>query len=272
MVIRPAAQHLGWRRLLVAVYVGLNIGLFLIDPPFDNHDADWEAWRAVADGLASGTLYDLGTAIPYAWSPVFAPVVVVVAWLGPVVTGLAFGAMVLLVRNPLLIWLTFVSFGFWTALAGGNAFLFAFVAGALALAGSRSAALVYLALLFLMPRPVQIPLAVWLLVKYPDVRLPAIGIFTVHAALVLASGYGPQWIETMASIGSPAWDKGPTRWLGLWWLVIGLPLGAWLTRKGYVGWAGVVISTYTVPHNLLMPLVELNRSAMETPPPGQALE
>jgi hypothetical protein len=99
-------------------------------------------------------------------------------------------------------------------LAGGNTMIFVVVAGVLAFRGSRPAAVVYLALLFLMPRPLQVPLAVWLIWKMPEIRWPALIVFVVHAAVVLASGMAGDWFANMAGHVSPLGNYGPSELIG----------------------------------------------------------
>jgi hypothetical protein len=60
-----------------------------------------------------------------------------------------------------------------------------------------------------------------------------------------------------------AWDLGPTRFLGMAWLIIGVPLAAWLTWKGRVGWAGLAMSPYVPPVYLMLLLFEL-RPALQS--------
>jgi hypothetical protein len=75
---------------------------------------------------------------------------------------------------------------------------------------------------------------------------------------VAATGYAVDWISAMLAYGSaPAYNMGPSRVFGVWWLAIGLPLAAWMTLKCRVGWAGLAISPYVLPQYLMWPLVEL---------------
>lgn len=244
-----------------ALYVGLNLSFVLGSPVLESHEIGRAIWKALADGRPP---YDTGTEVPFAFSPLMVPVMVVASSVGIWAWGLLHVGAVLLLRTPLLIVLVIGSWGFWTAFAESNPFVFAFVAGVLAMRGSRTAAIVYMALLFLMPRPVQIPLAMYLIWTMPAIRIPAFGLFVAHGAIVLATGLADDWIAIMAAVANPWWNIGPTAWLGLGWLVAGIPLGTWLLSRGRVGWAGLAWSTYLVPHNLLMPLVErrLNLPAM----------
>jgi hypothetical protein len=45
--------------------------------------------------------------------------------------------------------------------------------------------------------------------------------------------------------------------MGQWWLVVGIPLAAWLTVRGRVGWAALAASPDWLPYYLLMPILEL---------------
>ena len=129
--------------------------------------------------------------------------------------------------------------------------MFVFAAGVVALSGSRAGAITYLGLCCLVPRPVQLPLALWLLWKRPDVRLPFAALATVTVVFAIASGYLVDWLGVLVAIGRTNdihfANLSPTKWIGPAWLVVGVPLGAWLTLKGNVGLAGLAISPYILP-------------------------
>jgi hypothetical protein len=257
----PRPLDVPWRQVGIALYVGVNVGMMLFWNVFGDIDpADWDTWRAVPNGLRQGTLYNLGTELPFILSPLMAPVMATIGMLGMWLVGALQVATVFLLRSPLLIGLTLVSWGFWTGVLGGSAFGFVFVAGALAMRGSKSAALIYMALLFLMPRPVQMPLALYLLWHRPDLRWPTATIAMVNAVGVLLTGYADEWLAALSTLGVPAWNLGPAALIGTWWLVLGIPLGAVLLWRGHPGWAGLAWSTYWVPHYFLMPLVDLREA------------
>ena len=132
-------------------------------------------------------------------SPIAAWVMSGVSWLGywPWLT-LHFAAL-LLVGSKSLILLMLCSWGFWFDFSQGNTLTFVLVAGILGLRGQRSGSLASVALLVLMPRPLQVPLIVWLLCTQPNIRLPSAAIAVVHGVLVLATGQLGQWVEAMAS-------------------------------------------------------------------------
>lgn len=260
-VREASARPSFWNRVAVAGYIGLNIGMSVYSL---GHGvplaADWALWSALPEAIERGTPYMTGTALPMVWSPLMGWVMsAVVLYIGFWPWAALHLAVVGLLRDPLLIVMTIASWGFWMDLAGANTFVFVFVAGALAFAGNRPAAYAYLGLCLLMPRPVQLPLAVWLLVTKPHTRIPFFALFVVHALIVMATGYADDWLMAVVRYGSDPADIGPGHWTGLWWLAIGVPLGVLLTLRGRLGWAGVAVTPYLLPQYLLMPLIELRR-------------
>lgn len=254
VVVRSAT----WRTVALAVYVGVNAWLFIVLPPFAQ---DWTVlWVHLPAALDAGELYRMPTALPYVWSPVIAPLMALIVQVGYWPYFALHLAALAFLRDWRPIALALASWALWVDAFGANTVTFVFVSGALALRGSRPASIVYLALLLLMPRPVQLPLAAWLLWQDRSLWRPFALMFAVHAAAVVASGYAGEWIGIMRSYGSAAgYNLGPTLLFGAWWLVVGLPLAAWLTLKGRVGWAGLALSPYVLPQYLLMPLAELGR-------------
>jgi hypothetical protein len=255
----PGRASVPRRRLGWALYIGVNIGLILSWGPdmLSTHERDWDVWRALGPATSTGSFYELGTELPYLLSPVLAPVMAFVGLIGPLPWAAVNVVMLAVLRDWRLIALILVSLGFWTNVVGGNTFTFVVVSAVLALRGSRSWALVFLGLLFLMPRPVQVPLAMWLLWWMPGIRLAAVGLFAVHAVVVVLTGLGPPWISAMLETAGAPWSIGPDHWIGAYWLAIGIPLAAFLLWRGHPGWAGVAASPYWVPHYFLMPLTEV---------------
>jgi hypothetical protein len=248
----------------VATYAGINIALALTLIRTVPVGPDWEQFSALRDGLTSGGLYELSTQTPYIYSPLAAPLLAAATMLGFGPWALLHVAVLALLRRPLLIGLVACSWAFWTDVATGNTLTFSFVAGVLALHGSRSGAIAYLALVMLIPRPVLFPLAAWLLWRRRDLRLPALWLCVANVALVFASGYAGAWVGAVASYAdAPQYDIGPTMWLGTAWLVVGVPVGVWLTIRGQTGWAGLAVAPYTIPQYFLFPLWELGRTASE---------
>ena len=222
----------------------------------DGHVRDWDTWRALPAALAEGNLYALETELPYPYSPLFAPVMAGIGMIGLIPWAAISCAALMLLRDWRIIVLVLVSVGFWTNVAGGNAFTFVLVSAALALAGSHRAAIVFLVLTMLMPRPLQLPIAAVLIWRMPDIRLPVAAIFVVHGAGVLLTGYADDWIGAVVAQTFPTWNLGPSRWMGWLWLPVGAVLGVLLWWRRRPGWAGLAFSSYWVPHYLLMPLAE----------------
>ena len=260
------SPSLTWRQIGLAVYLGLNIGMILYQPWHVGFTRDWELWRSLAPALATGDLYgSLGVELPYVWSPFMAPLMAAVGIGGPLPWAALHVAALLTLRDWRLIVLMLCTWGFWTDVAGANTFGFVVIAGALAWRGSRSAALVYLTLLFLMPRPIQVPLALLLLLGMPEIRWPALIIFASHTGLVVASGYATSWIANMLEYGSTTpHDLGPRFFLGAVWVPIAIALAAWFTWWRRPGWAGLFVSAYWLPQYFLMPLIEWRSGPRET--------
>lgn len=264
----PPPLDLRWR-VALGIYIVVNLALVLtvrIGPGVPGDPAsmhpDWDLWSSLPAAIARGEMYSSRSEVPFAWSPV-------AGWLMSLVPSVGYWpwlaihvAAVFLLRDRLLIVLTLASWGFWVDAAGGNVFVFVFVAGAIALRGNRTAAIIYLTLFILMPRPIQVPLGLWLLWRLPEIRLPAVALLAVHSIVVLLSGYAADWIHNMLIHVVPvSGNIGPSVLLGLAWLALGVPLGAWLLLQGRFGWAGLAWSSYWLHSYLLMPLLDLRPTA-----------
>jgi hypothetical protein len=138
---------------------------------------------------------------------------------------------------------------------------FILLAAAWALRGSRIATGIYLVLVFLVPRPLMLPVAAWLLWKRTEWRGPFVAAFALHAVAVIATGWAGPWLGTLVAAGADASlpsNVGPGRLIGtLPWILIGLPLAAYLTWRGRLGFASIAASPYWLPYYLIMPLLEL---------------
>ena len=241
------------RRIGIALYLGVNIGMIAYQPWAVGFTRDWDLWRAVSVG---GDLYrDTGAELAYVWSPLMAPVMAAVVAV-PAVWFLAHLAAVTLVRDWVFIGLMLCSWGFWADVAGGNTFTFVVVSGIIAWRGNRHAALVYLALFFLMPRPVQLPLVLLLLWRMPEIRLPGLVIFGAHALVV--SPYAIDWITRTVEYArvTPA-DLSPRFFIGAVWIPIAALIAILFTLRQRPGLAGLFASAYWLPQYFLIPFVDL---------------
>ena len=224
---------------------------------------DWGLYVAAADRLVTGQPLYTDDAL-WRYSPIAAWIMVIVARLGLGVWRALHVVAVLTLRDWRWVALTLTTWPFWVDVSAGNTVVFAFVAGVHALRGSRIGGIVYIALLLLIPRPIQIPLAIWLLWKRPDLRVPAGLLFAAHAALVLISGQGPAWLAYTLKHGGDdagafAINVHPFPEWGLAWLVIGIPLAAVLTWRGRLGLASLALAPYWLAQYLLVGLWELVR-------------
>jgi hypothetical protein len=215
----------------------------------------WTLQRAAADAGQSA-LYasDYG----YRWSPVGAWLLLALPPL-PVWIGLHVAALALL-RDWRLICGVLLSFSFMLDATLGNVITFVVIAAWWAMRGNQWATGIYLVLVLLMPRPLMLPVAAWLLWQRPEWRLPFAALFSVHLLLVAWSGLGEAWLRDLATLSSEEshpLNWGPSRFIGTAWVPLGLALGAWLTWKGRLGWASLAVSPYLFPYYLLFGLLEL---------------
>ncbi len=199
------------RVLIDGTYVGVNLVLIYLSISLGPEAPDWQAFTRLEDALAEGSVYDvIGDATPFVWSPVMAIVMSGVAWVGYWPWLIAHVAALLALRNLRLILLALGSWAFWFDAAQGNTLVFSFILGVLALRGSHVAGIGYLGLLLLMPRPLMLPLAVWLVWKRVNLRAPLIGLLGIHVVLVAVIGSGAEWVVALVAYRGGSWTLGPT--------------------------------------------------------------
>ena len=220
---------------------------------------DWNVLDQIPARLASGTLYVHDGGYNFVWSPLAAALIVAAilpmgfhAWFVLHAVALAW------LRDRQLIALAVCSLPLWIDAGLGNTVAFAFVAGALAMRGSRAAELVYLALFVLIPRPVTLPLVSWLLWHRPQTRMPFLTLAGVVAVTAVGSGYAGEWLGavtpmTTSHVAGVA-NVGPTRLIGPLWLLAGVPASIWLAAHSRLGLAGLAITPYLFPQYLLLAL------------------
>jgi hypothetical protein len=220
---------------------------------------DFATYHAAVERLAIGTLYS--PAEPwYDWrySPVMVFPLALVTWIGQEGwRALHFVALIGLPGWARLIALA--SYPFWFDVAAGNILTFVLVAAYWALRGSRFATGSTLALSLLVPRPMMLPVVVWLLWKQRGWRVPFVAMVLIHGAAVIATGYGSEWIAKLTTVTGAelvpfSTNVAPSAIVGLWWLVAAIPLSAWLFTRGYPASAGLMLQPYWLPYYLLLPL------------------
>ena len=242
-----------------ACYAALNVGLAIHSLSFSPENVDWQLWTQLPAAIAADEVYEINPGLPFVWSPVAAWLMAGVSFLGYWTWVVAHAAVVLLLDRRMMV-LTFLSWPFWVDAALGNTVTFAFVAGILALRGNRPAGVAYLALFLLIPRPLQAPLALWLVWKQPVLRWPFSALFVVHVALVLLSGDAVEWFDSAIEYGRVVHSVGPPAWFGVWWFGAALLVAPWLILRGHVGMAGLLVSPYWLPYYLFWPLIDLRHA------------
>jgi hypothetical protein len=101
---------------------------------------------------------------------------------------------------------------------------------------------------------------VWFLWREPWTRVPFAAVFGLHAAAVLAMGWGPSWAARLVASGSEVasvFNYAPSRIIGVAWIPIGIVLGVIAFRRGRPALAGLLVSPYWLPYYFLLPLAEL---------------
>ena len=235
----------------------LSVLLILFTPLFTGED-----WNAIQHGsqllLAGQSPYHEPL---YRWSPL-------AAWLGVPLLGLPYWAWVgahvlglLALLDPVLILIGLLAWPFWQDAGLGNVMTFVVLAAYWALRGNRVATWAYLAMCVLMPRPLVVPVLVWLLWQRPALRLGFITLAVASIVGALLTGYGFEWLSVLigksgADIANP-YQVGPSVLIGAAWIPIGVLLAAILTWKGRLGFAGLAASPYWLPYYLLMGLLEV---------------
>ena len=220
--------------------------------------ADWRMLSLAGQRAGTDALYD--PAILFRYSPLYAWLLVPLMTIGPlwwaalhVPAALAFG-------NWRVSAIVLISWPFWFDALSGNVLIFVVLIAWWALRGNRIAGVVYIALCLLMPRPLMAPLAVWLLWKRSEMRLPALAVTAVWTVGTLATGLTDEWLRALPTAGAMFdhfWNVGPSRWLGVAWVSVGFTLAAWLTWKGRLGLASLAATPYVLPYYLLFGILEL---------------
>lgn len=227
---------------------------------------DWVLVTTAAERVSNGLdPYTFGGAEPFLWSPVAAWLFVPLSAVGPLIWRLLHFAALLLIPDRRVALVALVSWPFWFDVATGNVMTFVFVLALLALEGSRWASTGFAIVAVLIPRPLMVPVLAWLLWKRPDLRAPFGAIFVAHAVLVVASGWSAAWLArittTTPQLVGISFDVSPGRFIGSWWIPIGVLLSVWFFTRKRLGLASLSLSPYWLPYYLIMPLLDLLSAA-----------
>lgn len=242
--------------------VGRSVGIILSGAAPVDFGHFVEAGRRVFE---SG-LYEITADYGYRYSPMMAYLFALIGPMGGVAWRLLHLAAALALPTWPMRIVTLLSWPFWFDVEAGNLMVFVLLAAAWALRGNRWGIIAFLLMSVLVPRPLMLPILAWILWRQSEWRTPFIAIFAVHAALVVASGWGGEWVAVLAAssdeLTSPL-NLAPSRWVGMVWLVAAVPAAILLTVRGRLGWASLLASPYWLPYYLMMPILEFGRATPE---------
>ena len=251
--------------VLVGLAIAVNLLLVAVQVVYDRHvPFDWNAYMQAAERFPGPDLYTWNHDYLFRYAPLAAPLLGLAHPLG--IAGWRFAQLlaVTLLPTPGLAVLVALSYPFILDLSAGNILTFTFLLAAWAWRGNRVATALFLVLTCLVPRPLMLPLAAWIVWRRREWRIPFAVIVLSVIGSTIALGYLGPWITALVGsagdIGSDL-NLGPSRVLGLWWLLAGIPLAVYLTARGKVGWASIAISPYLLPYYWLMVGLEFLPSA-----------
>jgi hypothetical protein len=226
---------------------------------------DWDNYVEAARRFPLGTMYNWHYPYGYHYAPQLAPVLGALSAMGITAWRVLHLAALPFLPSRKLAVLLLVSYPFWSDINTGNLMIFVLLAATWAFRGNSVATGVYLALCVLIPRPIMLPLLAWLLWQRPAWRLPFAGMAVLVVITAIPTGYLPDWIGSFVASGvrdvANDFNLSPSRFIGPAWLAIGIPLAAWLTIRGRLGWASMAISPYLLPYWVQMLGLELVRPA-----------
>jgi hypothetical protein len=270
--LRLGRQALIYAAILLAVVANL-IGLATI--VIDHERAfDWDNYLEAARRFPLGTLYDWQQPYFYRYAPQFAPILGLVTMVGLPAWRIAHLLALAILPSRRLALLLLVSYPFWFDVNTGNLMVFVLLAAAWAYRGNNVATGAYFVLCVLVPRPIMLPLLAWILWRRPNWRVPFVGIAAVGLLTAIPTGYLPEWIGSLFRSGTGEigndFNLSPSHFIGAAWLVVGVPLAAWLTVRGRLGWASMAISPYLLPYYVQMLGLELVHPHVEQPAVAEA--
>ena len=257
-----------WRfvatRTLVGTLVVLNVPFVYVQLLGDwSHPGDWQLWMDAGTRMAAGVspyVSSVSSVSDFRWSPLAALLAVPVSFIGVAGWYVLHFAVLGLLRDWRLILITAVSWPFWVDLRTGNLLTFAFVLAVLSLRGNRLAEAAYLGLFLLVPRPIMAPVALWLLWRRRETRIPFLLAGLAELGIVAAMGEIGPWVGALlgssGDVTNPI-NYAPSRVIGLAWSLVALPLAAVAFLRGRLGLASLCVSPYLLPYYLMFAFLEL---------------
>ena len=260
-VLAAAFQWLGLGAISLFVASNVLMAAVQIALILSGSDAvDWHTYVAATERYGDGTLYETNEWW-YGWrySPVAVFPFMLVAPVGETAWRLLLGLSLVGLPGRAR-FLALASYPFWFAIHAGSLIVPTVAVAYLALRGHRWAIGTFLVLTLLVPRPLMFPIAVWLLWKQPAWRWPFGALFLGHAAAVMATGYGDEWLAVLATVGPTEVMQGfnvsPSALIGLWWLALAVPLAVWAWSARRPAMAGLLLQPYWLPYYLLILLAD----------------
>ena len=256
VVDRMATRPPFWAVALVAVNFALTVQIVLRVGSWDM--GDWRLFTDAGQRIAAGEnpYYLPADQVSFRWSPLLAWFFALIAPIGAWGwTALSLATLALL-RDWRLIAAFLVAWPFWRDIETGASFMFVPLLAIVALRGSRPAALAYVALAVLVPRPLMLPVLAWLLWREPSLRVPSVVIALLLSVATVATGWADEWIAFLIdAAGESGALLTPLPTLGPFWLGV-VAVGVWLTVKGRLGLASLAFAPYLTPSYPLMLLLE----------------
>ena len=252
--------------LLIVLSIALSLRHVILTGDFATTPFDWQQFEIATQRLGTGTLYEWefrgSFEYSYRYSPLFAHLMVPLVGLGITVWRFLQFAVLLMLPWRVAV-LALLAWPFWEDVYNANVMTFVFVAGWLAINGNRWGTMAYLLLTALVPRPLMLPLLVWILWRQPWARGPAAIGLVACVGLTLATGEAAGFVAALARGGNMIEferNYGPSRWFGWAWLVVGVPLAVWLVWMGRIGFASLAVSPYLLPYHFIVALWETART------------
>jgi hypothetical protein len=261
---RPLAVAIQWLGLgAILLFISSNLVMVAVQVVLilaGSDAVDWITYVAATERFGEGTLY-VADEWWYGWrySPIAVFPLLLIAPLGETAWRLLLGLSLLGLPGRAR-FLALASYPFWFAIHAGSLVVPTVVVAFLALRGTGWAIGVFLVLSLLVPRPLMVPIVAWLLWKHPPWRLPFVALFAGHAAAVIATGYGEEWLAVLAQVGpeevAQQLNVAPSALIGAWWLVLAVPLAVWAFANRRPATAGLLLQPYWLPYYLLILLAD----------------
>lgn len=162
---------------------------------------DWAIYREAGRRVIEGGLYTWEGQYAWSYSPLLAYAFALIAPIGFLGWSILHGAALLALRPRSLAVLSVLLWPFWVDVYNGNTMVFVFVAAAGAVRREKVATFAFLLFCLLMPRPLMLPMLIWIGWRQPGWRLPFILMLMANAVGIALLGYGGAWLHALVSVG-----------------------------------------------------------------------